>query len=84
MGMNGRRQFGQERVFTVELNSGRSLKRVSVPDGNRRILLEGSIGTLIRARLVEGSILEISGTNGVLRVDLAKEDLAGSAREGDR
>ena len=63
------------RVFTIELDSGDALKRVSVPNGAQRILLEGTIGPLKRAWFVEDSILELVGTRGVLRVDLSKNDL---------
>jgi hypothetical protein len=83
MRRNSRRQSGRERIFTVELNSSSDLKRVSVPDGNQRILLEGTIGILIHTGFVEGSILEIAGTNGVLRIDLAQEDLARLGSRGD-
>ena len=74
------RPNGQCRVFTLELNSGTGLKKVNVPDGTQRLLIEGTIGTLKRAEFVEGAILELIGTEGTLRVDLSKEDLAGSDR----
>jgi len=64
------------RVFTIELDSGDALKRVSVPNGAQRILLEGTIGQLKHARFVEDAILELVGTGGVLRVDLSRNDLA--------
>ena len=63
------------RVFTIELDSGDALKKVSVPNGTQRIFLQGTIGSLKHARFLEGSILELFGTEGVLRVDLSKEDL---------
>lgn len=66
----------KERVFTVELNSGSDLKKVNVPDGAQRILMEGTIGTLKHAEFVEDTVLELVGTEGVLRVDLSREDLA--------
>ena len=64
------------RGFSIELNSGNDLQRVSVPNGNQRILVEGTIGTLRRVELVENSVLEVTGSSGVLRVDLSAEDLA--------
>jgi len=67
---------GQGRVFTLELNSGTGLKKVNVPDGTQRLLMEGTIGTLKRAEFVEGAILELIGTEGTLRVDLSMEDLS--------
>jgi len=76
------RPNGQSRVFTLELNSGKGLKKVNVPDGTQRLLMEGTIGTLKRAEFVEGAILELIGTEGTLRVDLSMEDLASSDRRG--
>ena len=76
------RPNGQRRVFTLELNSGTGLKKVNVPDGTQRLLMEGTIGTLKRAKFVEGAILELIGTEGTLRVDLSLEDLASSDRRG--
>ena len=64
------------RVFTIELDSGSDLKKVTVPYGGRHILIEGTIGLLKHAELLENAILELVGTGGVLRVDFTKEDLA--------
>jgi len=69
------------RVFTVELDSGDGLKRVSVPNGAQRILMEGTIGPLKKAWFIEDSILELVGTSGVLRVDLSRNDLAKSSQK---
>ena len=69
------------RVFSIELDSGNALKKVSVPNGKQRVLLEGTIGSLEHARFVEDAILELIGTDGVLRVDLSKEDLTFGQRE---
>ena len=76
------RPNGQRRVFTLELNSGTGLKKVNVPDGTQRLLMEGTIGTQNRAKFVVGAILELIGTEGTLRVDLSLEDLASSDRRG--
>ncbi len=64
-----------ERVFTVELNSGADLKKVSIPNGSQRILMEGTIGSLKRVGFIEDRIFEIVGTAGVLRIDMSEEDL---------
>jgi len=76
------------RVFTIELNAGSDLKKVSIPNGPQRLLLEGTIGSLKHAKFVEDSVLELVGTGGTLRVDLSREDiarpsLAKSRSEGD-
>jgi hypothetical protein len=73
---SGAGQPGTERVFTIELDSGSDLRKVSVPNGVRHVLLEGTIGILKRTGFVEDGVLEVAGTSGVLRVDLASGDLA--------
>jgi len=78
--MSDAKQSRKERVFTVELNSGSDLRKVNVPNGTQRILVEGTIGTLEHARFVEDTVLELVGSGGVLRVDLAREDLEKPSR----
>ena len=79
MAMSEARQSGKERVFTVELNSKSDVKNLSVQDGVRRTVIEGTIGALKHAGFVEDTVLELVGTRGVLRVDLARNDLAKSS-----
>ena len=64
------------RVFTIELNTGSDLKKVSIPNGLQRLLLEGTIGSLKHAKFVENAVLELVGTGGTLRVDLSREDIS--------
>jgi hypothetical protein len=64
------------RAFTLELDSESGIKKVTVPNGDHRLLLEGTIGSLKHAKFVEDSVLELAGTGGVLRIDLSREDLA--------
>jgi hypothetical protein len=66
---------GARRIFSVELDSGDDLLKVSIPNRSQRILMEGTIGTLKQAGFVEDAVLELVGTNGVLRVDLSREDM---------
>lgn len=70
------------RVFTIELDSGEALKKVSIPNGAQRILVEGTIGPLRHARFVEGTILELVGASGVLRIDLSRKDLTKHSHKG--
>jgi hypothetical protein len=63
-----------ERVFTIELKSKGDLKNVSL-GGNEKVFIEGSLGTLKRAQFVDDLVLEVIGTNGELRIDLAMNDL---------
>jgi len=64
------------RVFTIELNTVSDLKKVSIPNGPQRLLLEGTIGSLKHAKFVENAVLELVGTGGTLRVDLSREDIS--------
>ena len=66
----------KERVFTVELNSKSDVKNLIIQNGVQRTIIEGTIGALKRAGFVEGTVLELVGTRGVIRVDLSREDLA--------
>jgi hypothetical protein len=65
-----------ELVFTVELKSRGNVKNVTLSNGTQGVLIEGTLGALKRAEFVEDIVLEVTGENGVLRVDLAREDLA--------
>lgn len=70
------------RTFTIELESKEDLNIISV-EQNKKVLIEGSIGSLKRARFLEGLVLEVMGSNGELRMDLAMGELQGSiAPEG--
>ncbi len=65
-----------ERVFSVELNSKKNLKNVTLTNGSSdTVLLEGTIGELLNASFKEGVILEVVGKNGVLRVDLMENEI---------
>ena len=70
------------RVFTIELDSGNDLRKVNVPNGAGRLLIEGTIGSLRRAGFVEDSVLELVGSRGILRVDLSSEDVAKRKEKG--
>ena len=61
-------------MFTIELKSKKDVKNVSL-DGGEKVLIEGCIGTLVRARFIEDLILEVTGSSGELRIDLAMRDL---------
>ncbi len=67
----------KERVFSVELRSKNSLKNVTLANGTNgeSVLIEGTIGELVQATFAEGVVLEVVGTNGVLRLDLAEDDV---------
>ena len=61
-------------MFTIELRSRGDVKSASLDDDDK-VLIEGSIGSLQRARFLEDLVLELTGSRGVLRVDLSVKDL---------
>ena len=66
----------KERVFSVELKSKRSLKNLTLTNGDDdTVLIEGTIGKLVAATFTEGMILEVIGQSGVLRVDLRRGEI---------
>jgi len=66
----------KERVFSVELKSKRHLKNVTLTNGSSdSVLIEGTIGELVRATFAEGIILEVIGKKGVLRIDLGEGEI---------
>ena len=66
----------KERVFSVELLSKRNLKNISLTNGfSDSVLVEGTLGELVRATFTEGVILEVVGKNGTLRVDLGEDEI---------
>ncbi len=66
----------KERFFSVELKSKSDLKCVSMPNGAREnVLIEGTIGELIQIGFAEGIVLEIAGEKGILRIDIAEDEV---------
>ncbi|UCD45074.1 MAG: hypothetical protein JSV27_00780 [Candidatus Bathyarchaeota archaeon] len=69
--------------FSIELNSRGHIKRVSLPDGSGdRVTIEGSLGELDGTELIEDIMLVVRGTNGVLRMNLTREELEKTLRKG--
>ena len=44
-------------------------------ESHEHVLFEGSLGELEELSMIEGVVLEVRGTNGVLRIDLSEDDL---------
>lgn len=64
----------QRHTFSVELNSKSSLV-LDIPRGaGGAVLIEGTLGEAVQAYFVENAILEMSGSEGILRVDLSTEE----------
>ena len=68
----------EEHAFSVEMNSVGCVKRMSFLDKEAdRFSFEGFLGRLHSVSLIEGLMLEIIGANGVLRVDITQNEIAG-------
>jgi len=72
--MTQTRNGKDQRIFTIELRSKDDVKNVSL-DENQKVFIEGSLGAFQRAQFVDDLVLEVIGSNGVLRVDLGMNDL---------
>jgi len=53
--------------FSIEMPSRNSINHLSINGGST---IEGDLGDNIRFEIVEGILLQISGENGVFRLDL--------------
>jgi hypothetical protein len=71
------KQASKTRLFSVELKSKAQLKSIMVTNGGspEGVMIEGVLGELERACFAEGIILEVVGSCGVLRVDLAEQEI---------
>ncbi len=64
-----------ERDFSIELASSGNLTRFATNGG---VLIEGTLGRLLRVFFVEPEILEVKGDSGVLRLNLRKSEISSS------
>jgi len=63
-------------MFTIDLRSREYLKSIAIPhDRVGSVLIEGFLGKLVKISLTEESMLELSGDNGCLRIDLSRKEL---------
>jgi hypothetical protein len=66
----------KERYFSIELKAKVNLKNVTLTNNKlENVLIEGSIGRLVRAEFAEGIILEVVGDKGVLRINLGQDEI---------
>jgi hypothetical protein len=65
-----------ERFFSVELKSKAHLKNVTLTNGSAdSALIEGTLGELVQATFAEDLILEVVGTKGSFRINLAQQEI---------
>jgi len=68
--------MNERRTFSVELNSKNHVKNIFLAEGfGEPVLIEGVLGNLEELGMIEGALLEIKGSNGVIRIDLNEEEL---------
>jgi len=57
------------------MKSKRHVKNISISNETHdRVLFEGDLGDLEEVAFIGGSMLEVTGTNGVLRVELGEDE----------
>ena len=72
----------EERFFSVELKSKAHLKNVTRANGSRdNVLIEGSIGELLKATFADGIIIEVVGKKGILRINLEEHEIKKTTTE---
>jgi hypothetical protein len=66
-----------DHAVSVNMKSKDHVKHVYLSDESQeRVLFEGSLGELEEVTLIEDAVLEVVGVNGVLRLDLSRDELA--------
>ncbi len=65
-----------EHAFSIEMKSKKHVRHMSISnESHDRVLFEGFLGELKELSIVEGALLEVKGTNGILRIDLSEDEL---------
>lgn len=67
---------GEGRGLSVEMKQRKHVKTMMFTDEvGGDVLFEGNLGQLIELSMVDESVLEVRGANGILRVDITLEEL---------
>ena len=74
--MRGADVFESGRGLSVEMKQRKHVKNIMLSEeGRDHVLFEGNLGQLLELSMVDQRVLEVKGVNGVLRIDLALEEL---------
>ena len=65
----------RDKSFSIELHSKTHLKTIKLVNECASVLIEGTIGQLQQAKFVENILLEVTGSKGVLRIDLTPDQI---------
>ncbi len=58
------------------MKSKNHVKNITISnDAHDRVLFEGDLGKLEELAIIGGSMLEVRGTNGVLRIELGEDEM---------
>ena len=67
----------REHAFSIELTSREHFKSIRLGnEGKDQVFVEGFLGELLELKLVEESMLEVTGTNGTFRLDVSWKELS--------
>ncbi|MFW9809692.1 MAG: hypothetical protein ACFFE6_09955 [Candidatus Thorarchaeota archaeon] len=61
-------------AFSIELESKRYLSLEQPKEVDGSVLVEGTLGELLSREFVEGVMLELKGSKGVLRIDITETE----------
>ena len=65
-----------DHAFSVEMKSKQYIKNISISNESQdKVLFEGNLGNLCDMSLEEDHVLELIGTNGVLRIAVTRLQL---------
>ena len=66
----------EEHSFSIEMKSENCVRRMSFFDEeNGHVFFEGFLGNLKNIAIVEDVMLEIEGKNGVIKLDITRQEL---------
>lgn len=72
-------------VFSVEMKSKAHVRSISISnEAYDRVLFEGDLGNLMMVLMIDGTVLEVVGTNGVLRLGIDEDVLQKVLTSPDR
>ena len=64
-----------ERGFSVEMASKNHVRTLVVSDESQgKVLFEGNLGELKALEMVEEIVLQVTGANGTLRIDIEEDE----------
>lgn len=67
----------EQHSFSLEMTSKSHLDKISVSNEPKtEVIVEGELGGLVQIEFIEGIILQITGDNGVFRIDLTEKELS--------